>query len=104
MHSRFQLFLSIVLCTPSLTAWGQNIQQEDWNAKFQATYIFQSKRALPAAYSGQNSLSTAQERSYSFTSTAALGYRPWANGEVYFNPEVSVGVPLSGLTGLGGFS
>ena len=96
--------LSIALCTLSLAVQGQDIEQENWNAKFQATYVYQSKRILPAGYSGQNSLRTAQERSYSFTSTAALGYRPWSNGEVYFNPEVALGVPLSGLTGLGGFS
>jgi high affinity Mn2+ porin len=98
------LLLSIALSTLPLAVRGQEAQQQDWNAKFQATYVFQSKRALPAAYSGQNSLRTAQERSYSLTSTAALGYRPWTGGEFYFNPEVALGVPLSGLTGLGGFT
>jgi high affinity Mn2+ porin len=44
------------------------------------------------------------ENSYSFTATAALGFRPWAGGEFYFNPEVAQGVPLSELTGLGGLS
>lgn len=77
---------------------------ETWNAKFQATYVWQDKRPFAAAYSGTNSLRPDQEKSYSFTATAALGLRPWEGGELYFNPEVAQGVPLSGLTGLGGFT
>ncbi|HVL46175.1 MAG TPA: carbohydrate porin [Acidovorax sp.] len=77
---------------------------ETWNAKFQATYVWQDKRPFAAAYSGTNSLTPDREKSYSFTATAALGLRPWEGGELYFNPEVAQGVPLSGLTGLGGFT
>ena len=104
LTAALRLLLATTLLLAPLASMAAETQQEDWNAKFQATYVFQSKRSLPAAYSGQNSLRTAQERSYSFTSTAALGYRPWSNGEFYFNPEVALGVPLSGLAGLGGFS
>lgn len=83
---------------------AQTQESEDWNAKFQATYIWQGKGAFSAAYSGPNSLSTAKEKSYSFTATAALGFRPWVGGELYFDPEAAQGVPLSNLTGLGGFT
>ena len=79
-------------------------EREDWNAKFQATYVWQNKRPFSAAYSGANSLLVDQEKSYSFTATAMLGWRPWAGGELYFNPEAAQGVPLSNLTGLGGFT
>lgn len=79
-------------------------QTEDWNAKFQATYVWQDKRPFSAAYSGANSLSADKEQSYSFTASAALGFRPWAGGELYFNTEAAQGVPLSNLTGLGGFT
>ena len=34
----------------------------------------------------------------------ALGYRPWSGAEIYLNPEVAQGVPLSALAGLGGFT
>jgi hypothetical protein len=78
--------------------------QEEWNAKFQSTYIWQRKDAFAASYSGAHSLSTAAEKSYSFTATAALGARFWAGGELYFDPEVAQGVPLSNLTGLGGMT
>jgi hypothetical protein len=64
--------------------------------------VWQVKPSFAAGYSGQNSLSTEREKSYSFTATAALGFRPWAGGELYFHPEVAQGVPLSHLSGLGG--
>lgn len=75
-----------------------------WNAHYQATYIEQHKNAFDAAYSGPNSLSTDGENSYSFTATAFWGVRLWQDGELYLNPEVTRGMPLSDLTGLGGFT
>lgn len=66
-------------------ACGQTPAYEDWNARFQATYVWQVKPSFAAAYSGQNSLSTEREKSYSFTATAALGFRPWAEGASRWN-------------------
>lgn len=70
----------------------------------QLTYINQYKPAFGAKYSGANSLSSSAERSYSATMTAFLGWRPWQNGELFFNPEAARGVPLSRLAGLGGLT
>src|SRR5713101_2970565 len=83
---------------------AQEVREEASGAKFQATYVWQRKSPFDAAYSGANSLSPDREKSYSFTATAALGTRTWRGGELYFNPEVAQGAPLSGLTGLGGFT
>ncbi len=94
----------IALLILSQAALAQVPDEEAWGAKFQATYVWQSKEPFDAPYSGSHSLTTAHETSYSFTATAALGYRPWSGGELYFDPEVAQGVPLSGLTGLGGLS
>lgn len=80
------------------------VKPERFNAKFQTTYIWQKKPAFSAAYSGVNSLQATAEKSYSFTTTAFLGWRLLDNTELYFNPEVVQGVPMSGLTGLGGLS
>ncbi len=77
---------------------------EETSAKFQATYVWQRKDPFAATYSGLHSLSPDREKSYSLTATAALGTRTWRGGELYFDPEVAQGVPLSGLTGLGGFT
>ncbi len=83
---------------------ADTVETENWNAKFQSTYVWQNKRPFSAAYSGPNSLSPDKELSYSFTATAFLGWRPWAGGELYFDPEAAQGVPLSNLTGLGGLT
>ncbi len=77
---------------------------EGFDVRGQATYVWQRKSAFDAPYSGEHSLRPERERSYSFTATAALGVRPWKDGELYLDPEVAQGVPLSGLTGLGGFT
>lgn len=79
-------------------------ENEQSNARFQATYVWQTKNAFNADYSGAHSLSPQRAKSYSYTMTAALGFRPWQGGEIYFNPEAAQGIPLSDLTGLGGFT
>ena len=107
--NRFYLgLLSLPVLLPAMasaqTTAPEPEAQDRFNAKFQATYIWQKKPAFNAAYSGVNSLSPLGEKSYSFTSTAYLGLRLGKNTEFYFNPEVVQGVPMSGLTGLGGLS
>lgn len=99
---RFRLALALSVLT--VTAYADDTAREDWQAKFQSTYVWQRKESMGAAYSGPNSLTTGREKSYSFTATAYLGIRPWEGGEAYFNPELVQGVPLSNLTGLGGFT
>ncbi len=77
---------------------------EDWNSKLQSTYVWQAKPAIRSPYEGAHSLQGAREKSYSFTATAAFGVRLGRNTELYFDPEVAQGVPLSGLVGLAGFT
>ena len=96
-------FLSALAVLP-WTCLAQSAPSENWNAKFQSTYVWQQKNPLSADYSGTNSLSTSKAYSYSFTATLALGWRPWSGGELYLDPEAAQGVPLSNLTGLGGFT
>ena len=97
------LFALVAALAP-IASFAEPAEAESWNAKFQSTYVWQGKRPFEAAYSGANSLTTDAESSYSFTATAALGFRPWTGGEFYFNPEAAQGIPLSSLTGLGGFT
>jgi hypothetical protein len=79
-------------------------EPEVWSIHGQATYVRQTKPAFQAAYSGPASLSPLRERSYSFTSTAFLGLRVAPATEVYLNPELVQGLPMSNLTGLGGLT
>ncbi|HZV66828.1 MAG TPA: carbohydrate porin [Telluria sp.] len=101
---RRTLFLILILSLGAGGSMAGEQEQEEFNAKFQATYIWQVKPAFGAEYSGPNSLSPEREKSYSLTATAALGWRPWAGSELYFDPEMAQGVPLSHLAGLGGMS
>ena len=93
------LFMPFMACAQTAAP-----EAETLNAKFQATYIWQKKPAFNAPYSGVNSLLPRSEKSYSFTSTAYLGLRLAKDTELYFNPELVQGVPMSGLTGLGGLT
>lgn len=77
---------------------------EEWTARFQTTYVRQVKPPMHAAYSGTNSLQAEKEFSYTGTATAYLGIRPWQGGELYLNPEITQGVPFSGLAGAGAFA
>lgn len=79
-------------------------ETENVGAKLQATYVWQSKPAFAARYTGPNSLVQWNERGYSFSATAFLGVRPWRGGEFYFDPEVVQGAALSHLQGLGGLT
>jgi len=78
---------------------------EDMSAHVQMTYNWQKHPAYQAAYSGPNSIMTAAEKMYTFSTTAFFGLRPWQGGEFYFNPEAAQGVPFStNLVGMGGFT
>ena len=105
---RFTAILPCLLAAIALELAGvaraQDVPEETLGAKFQTTYVWQRKYPFGAAYSGPNSLTPDREKSYSFTATAALGARLWRGGEVYVDPEATQGVPLSHLTGLGGFT
>ena len=107
----------LLLALQCLPAAGQSTETADaanaaatnnavqhWQVKGQATHVWQQKAAMAAPYSGANSLGGPRESSYSFTATLGLGWRPWAGGELFANPEAAQGVALSNLTGLGGFS
>ena len=85
-------------------AQAEQATEESWNAIFQTTYIWQHKPGFNADYSGANSLSPNAENSYTFTTDAFIGVRIRQNSELYLVPEITQGVPFSGLTGLGGFS
>lgn len=97
---RFILYaVAVIAALPCAAA-----DAESWNLHGQSTYVWQYKPAFASSYSGANSLGADRERSYSFTSTAALGLRLAEGTELYVDPEVAQGVAFSDLTGLAGFS
>ena len=92
-----------VLLPAMCTAQAADV--ENTTARFQTTYNWQKHPAFAAAYSGPNSIIADSEKMYTLTATAFFGFRPWQDGELYFNPEMAQGVPFStNLVGLGGFT
>ncbi len=105
-HFSLQQLTACVLCSLAAAgAWAEKVETEDTTARYQLTYNWQHHDSFQEKYHGQNSLSSQAERMYTFSTTAHWGFRPWQDGELYFNPEVASGIPFSGnLVGLGGFT
>lgn len=97
-----------VLCASLLAgtsmAHGADEPEETWGFHAQGTQVFQRKPGFAAAYTGPNSLVPGHEQSRTTTATLFAGFRPWQGGEIYFDPEMAIGVPFSDLKGLGGFT
>lgn len=100
------IIFAMAASTCTAGAFAQSDSEESSRAAFhaQTTYIWQSKPAFSAAYSGPNSLSPLEEKSYSFTVTGDLGLRLWEGAQLHLNPEGAQGVPFSNLLGAGGIS
>lgn len=92
-----------LLCASGLVRAADD-DYEASTARFQATYVRQNKPAFNAAYSGPNSLGAEKAMSYTATMTGYFGFRPWTGGEFYLDPEITQGVPFSGLEGSAGFT
>jgi hypothetical protein len=113
MRFALRMLLSMLLAAAAGVGVAQTVPpadaaartaEGDWTVRGQTTWIQQYKPGFRSPYSGPNSLRGDRERSYSGTATLFLGARLWSGAEVYANPEVSLGLPLSNLTGLGGFT
>ncbi|BBP00581.1 carbohydrate porin [Sulfuriferula nivalis] len=105
-HSAFinQGVVALIGTLLPVISLAQAPEDANWDAKFQTTYVWQSKLPFSAAYSGPNSFSPDKAESYTFSTTAYLGLRLWQGGEFYVTPEITQGVAFSNLTGLGGFT
>lgn len=77
---------------------------ENWSIHFQATSLSQFHPSFTSPYSGTNSLSGQAETRTSLTSTLFLGRSLWKGGEIYFNPELSVGSGVSDSHGVAGYT
>jgi high affinity Mn2+ porin len=102
--SRCALALGLVYLSSSAYAQSPSVPEETgFSISGQTTWINQRKGSFNAAYTGPNSLIPTAERSYSFTASAALAWRLGNGLSFELHPEAAQGVPLSKLTGFGGF-
>jgi hypothetical protein len=101
-----QAILLIFGLSQSFVSYAEDFPEyEDSTFRFQTTYVWQRKAAFDAPYAdGKNSLGSGLARSYTATETGYWGFRPWQGGEFYFNPEITQGVPFSGLAGAAAFT
>jgi high affinity Mn2+ porin len=97
-------FAALILCSSAhAQAIAEPSEPPGFSISGQSTWINQRKSAFDAAYTGPNSLVTQRERSYSYTASAALAWRSGDGLAFELHPEAAQGVPLSNLTGFGGF-
>lgn len=76
---------------------------ETWAVHGQMTFVDQGHAAFRSPYSGANSLSAGAFGRETFDVTLYAGFRPWAGGEVWINPEIDQGFGLNNTLGVAGF-
>ena len=77
---------------------------EKFNATAQTTWVVSEHPSFRSPYIGTNSLLPKHEKAYTWTVTGYLGFRPFDNTEIYFDPEMIQSDQFSGLHGLGAFN
>jgi high affinity Mn2+ porin len=99
-----RLGTTILLAASALRLGAQDAaNNERWNLYYQATSIGQYHPAFDARYSGPFSLLEHAEAEVSLTNTLFFGWRPFANTQFYFNPEIAGGRAFSGTNGVANF-
>lgn len=95
---------SVLGATPAMSQLAADITPEDqnWALHAQATFVAQGVPGFRSPYEGANSLHP-HELKETFDATLYAGVRPWAGGELWFNPEVDQGFGLSNTLGAAGF-
>ena len=74
-----------------------------WEIHGQSTFIYQGYGAIPAAYTGPNSLPAGGQARETWTGSLFLGVRLWQGGELYYNPELLQGFGVGNTTGAGAY-
>lgn len=99
---------SVILAGAFLFACAAHAEEVEsfqyFTGKVQGTWVWQKHPGFDAPYSGPSSLSNDGEVGHTLTGTAYLGARPWKGTEFFLDPEVSQGLPFSGLRGFGGIT
>ncbi len=85
---------------PAATPPNSPAASETWNWFYQATSIGDYHGAFYAPYTGAFSLQPNAEHDVSLTTTVFLGFRPFANTQIYFDPEIAGGRGFSGVNGV----
>jgi len=99
--------LALALCAAALPLAAQDPAPapapERWNLYWQATSIGQYHGSFHSPYSGPFSLLAHPEAEASLTTTLFLGWRPFRDTQVYFDPEIAGGRGFSSTAGVANF-
>ena len=98
------LLMAVMTCVPLVHAEEEAEGFQYFTGKVQSTWVWQKHPSFNSPYAGPSSLSSEKEISHTLTGTAFLGARPWKGTELFIDPEVSQGIPFSGLRGFGGMT
>lgn len=104
MLKQWKVCAAALMMVTAAAQAGEAPELPDWAVQWQSTWVGQAKPSFASPYQGAHSLVGTHENSHSFTATAALGWRVAPHTELYANAEAAQGVPMSGLTGLAGFT
>ncbi len=94
--------ISCLLLLPAL-ATAQNDTSSQWSVHGQLTLVPQYHFPFKSPYSGNKSLLSREPVKASVTSTLFLAWKPAANWQFVFNPEMAGGSGLSQTEGIAGF-
>jgi high affinity Mn2+ porin len=78
-------------------------QPEQWAVHGQSTLFEMYHPAFTSPYRGPQSLDPGSRGSETFDATLYAGFRPWAGGELWINPEADQGFGLSNSFGVAGY-
>ncbi|HSZ52176.1 MAG TPA: carbohydrate porin [Caulobacteraceae bacterium] len=77
--------------------------EQTWAFHAQSTFVYQGHPAFRSPYQGANSLDAVANARETWDLTAYAGWRPWAGGELWINPEIDQGFGLDNTLGVAGF-
>jgi high affinity Mn2+ porin len=89
--------------TPVTPEQADTVPTERWAYHLQSTLTEQFSPGFPSRYSGAQSLPSVAMGRETFDATAYLGVRPWAGGEIWYDPEIDQGFGLANSFGVAGF-
>jgi high affinity Mn2+ porin len=90
-------------CSATFADGADGMAPQDWAIHGQITNVTQFHPAFASPYRGANSLDPGSRGDETVDLTLFLGFRPWAGGEIWADPEVDQGFGLSDTLGVAAF-
>jgi high affinity Mn2+ porin len=99
----YQFGSSAAAPAPMLTKAAAAPIEDNLNIRGQTTFVWQGYPTFRSPYSGTNSLPGVSNARETFDTTLFVGLRPWADAEIWLDPEIDQGHGLAETHGIAGF-